>query len=376
MKHVGEKINRLRIDKGYSQESIYANQSLISQIESGKIRNPKESILREIAEGLDVTFEDLIEDTDWESKEAQKGTIAYAIDPTQVKVTMDEKGNWDYSFLHYPLNTAEGQENRYSPISGEPLITKCSSCDRSIQSLDCNYCMTCGTRLMPDYAYAQKKEYLINQYMAEDISKPDAREYVISQLENCAGDWHHQKSGKDDELQIWLDINIQIAEGLIKRLKALREDHEEEFGLEEIQIETYKKCAQLFSEVGESLITDLNFPVAELLGGTYEKTKDKRDYLMKTLTTLGSTLSGMGDATPTELMEGIAELGGDTSPLKDILEKVSEKQQSSVQTEETKSSVADESVSHQPSTEEEASKEEVSDNDINKEKGNNTDETE
>jgi hypothetical protein len=132
----------------------------------------------------------------------------------------------------------------------------------------------------------------------------------------------------------------------------------------------------LFSEVGESLITDLNFPVAELLGGTYEKTKDKRDYLMKTLTTLGSTLSGMGDATPTELMEGIAELGGDTSPLKDILEKVSEKQQSSVQTEETKSSVADESVSHQPSTEEEASREEVSDNDINKEKGNKTDETE
>ena len=372
MKHVGEKINRLRIDKGYSQESIYANQSLISQIESGKIRNPKESILREIAEGLDVTFEDLIEDTDWESKEAQKGTIAYAIDPTQVKVTMDEKGNWDYSFLHYPLNTAEGQENRYSPISGEPLITKCSSCDRSIQSLDCYYCMTCGTRLMPRYAQIKKNE--INEYMAKDISKPYLREHVISKLEFCAAEWHERKYGKDDELQIWQDINIQIAEGLIKRLKELREDHEEEFELEEIQNETYRRCAQLFTELGESLVSKLSSGADEILEIPPEQIKEKRDYQLETLRTFGSVLSGMGDTT--DLMAKFSELANEESPLKDILEKVPDKQESAVQSEETKRSVADENVSHQPSTEEEASKEEVSDNDINKEKGNNTDETE
>ena len=41
--NLGEKIKKLRTDKGLSQENIYSNQSLVSQIEKGinKISIPK-----------------------------------------------------------------------------------------------------------------------------------------------------------------------------------------------------------------------------------------------------------------------------------------------------------------------------------------------
>ena len=51
---IGKKIKKLRLEKEYSQESIYRkNPSQISLIESGKIKNPAEFIIREIAKNLE-----------------------------------------------------------------------------------------------------------------------------------------------------------------------------------------------------------------------------------------------------------------------------------------------------------------------------------
>ena len=55
------------------------NQGQLSQIESGKIKNPKKHTLMEIVKGLNdmgnpVTFEELIEGTTWE--ESKGGDIA------------------------------------------------------------------------------------------------------------------------------------------------------------------------------------------------------------------------------------------------------------------------------------------------------------
>ena len=59
MESIGKKIKKLRADKGYSQDSIYTlskkGNSQVSQIENGKIPNPTQPVLQNIAENLEIS---------------------------------------------------------------------------------------------------------------------------------------------------------------------------------------------------------------------------------------------------------------------------------------------------------------------------------
>ncbi len=64
---IGQKIKQIRKEKSLSQENVYpSNQSLVSQIEKGVNKNPTEQTLRIMADNMDMSFDELIEGTEWE----------------------------------------------------------------------------------------------------------------------------------------------------------------------------------------------------------------------------------------------------------------------------------------------------------------------
>jgi|TARA_B100001971_G_scaffold131446_1_gene121373 transcriptional regulator with XRE-family HTH domain len=148
--NLGEKIKKLRTDKGLSQENIYSNQSLVSQIEKGINKNPTEQTLRFIADNLDVPFEELLEDTDWEQPKQTQRKSEFAISQTECVVTIDDSGEIKLKMKSYPFYNDTGNENRFDPDTGYKLLTGCSKCSRSIEKPYQLFCFGCGERLLPE----------------------------------------------------------------------------------------------------------------------------------------------------------------------------------------------------------------------------------
>ena len=89
---IGDKIKRIRMEKELSQSNLHSKQSAISQIEKGTIKRPTPSMLRIIANNMDITFDELIENTNWKPV-AEIGTDAeYAISQTQIDVKIEDWG--------------------------------------------------------------------------------------------------------------------------------------------------------------------------------------------------------------------------------------------------------------------------------------------
>ena len=72
---IGKKIKRIREELGLGQKEINVPQNHISQIETERITNPKESALRKIAQSFDMNLDELIEGTDWSPREKSKGKL-------------------------------------------------------------------------------------------------------------------------------------------------------------------------------------------------------------------------------------------------------------------------------------------------------------
>ena len=150
---IGEKIKKLRVEKDLSQENIYPNQSYVAQIEKGTAKNPGDSILRIIAENLEVTLDELIEGTDWEPKREANIQVEYALSPTQVNVKIEDTGQITIKRKFYNAYDKYGKERLYDPETGYKLITKCSKCDYTIQKANQLYCFGCGKKLFVNTQY-------------------------------------------------------------------------------------------------------------------------------------------------------------------------------------------------------------------------------
>ena len=152
MKQIGEKIRETRKENGWSQDSIYpGHQSLMSQIEKGIIKNPSKETLEIIAKSLETTFDELIKDTSWDPTKAQvalKGQ--YAFSTMDLSVTLHKSGIIDLTMKAYPRFNENGEENKFSPDSGEELITRCKNeaCERNIESENQQFCMGCARRII------------------------------------------------------------------------------------------------------------------------------------------------------------------------------------------------------------------------------------
>lgn len=64
MTNIGDYIAKARIDKGYSMRKLARLSGLdnatISKIESGKIKNPKLSLIKTLCRYLDIAYEDCL----------------------------------------------------------------------------------------------------------------------------------------------------------------------------------------------------------------------------------------------------------------------------------------------------------------------------
>ena len=93
MKKLGEKIKRLRTEKGYSQDNVWeGRQSLIAQIEKDTIKVPSEDKLRRIAKGLEISFEELIDGTEWTRESPKKRVNEYAFSQIDCTVDLEKTG--------------------------------------------------------------------------------------------------------------------------------------------------------------------------------------------------------------------------------------------------------------------------------------------
>ena len=130
---INSKIKNLRKKTGLSQDNLYPkNPSQISLIESGKIKNPSEPTLRTIAKALEISFDELIEGTDWNPNQGtSKSSGKYAFSANKFSIQLDDNDIKIIPKSYLSINE-NGEENRFCEDFGTPLVSDCSSCKRTI----------------------------------------------------------------------------------------------------------------------------------------------------------------------------------------------------------------------------------------------------
>jgi len=156
MEKIGDKIKRLRIKKGYNQSNLNVSQPTVNTIENGKV-NPKSDTLEKIAQGLDLSFSELIKDTDWVTPSTiNNNSIAVSESDFELKVI--DKYNFQIDRKCYPLYDTTGIKNKYCPIFGTPLVSYCVKCKKNIEDQYSNYCMGCGKDIFYDFTFLTRSE--------------------------------------------------------------------------------------------------------------------------------------------------------------------------------------------------------------------------
>ena len=145
MKNIGKKIKEIRTNNKWSQTAVFPDsQSLISQIEKGTIKNPNENTLRMIAKNMEISFEELIDGTDWDRNVTKDKKTEYVMSIFDPIVAIDSSGKIEVKMKSYPRYNVAGEENRFCPTTGNELISDCKKCGRSIESPIQQHCMGCG----------------------------------------------------------------------------------------------------------------------------------------------------------------------------------------------------------------------------------------
>jgi len=166
MKILGEKIKQLRTEKNYSQDSLWPDhQSFISQIEKGDIKVPSENTLRIISKALDITFDELIDGTEWTSGLSNKKKNEYAFSQMDCSVRLEKTGEFKIFMKSYSMYNEDGEENKYCPETGTELITECGKCKRGIEQPDQQFCMGCGCLIYDTHTQFK----IINNNFSHDL---------------------------------------------------------------------------------------------------------------------------------------------------------------------------------------------------------------
>ena len=233
MKNIGKKIKEIRTNNKWSQTAVFPDsQSLISQIEKGTIKNPNENTLRTIAKNMEISFEELIDGTDWDRNVTKDKKTEYVMSIFDPIVTIDRSGKIELKMKSYPRYNIAGEENRFCPTTGNELISDCKECGRSIESPIQQHCMGCGHRYYRsklsqfdlesgvtfDFAINQAeqkrvKEWRDSKYWKEHISRiydmPDGwdpEDILDMMVETMFGPGNAYKVFKRYEHLTWKDI--------------------------------------------------------------------------------------------------------------------------------------------------------------------------
>ncbi len=167
--HIGEKIKQERGDiKQTALKPEDKNfQGKLSQIERGKIKNPKKHTLMDIVKGLNdmgnsITFEELIEGTTWEESKEDDSITEVALSPSLLDMRLTDEGVLSINQRSYSLYNKDGQLNKYCPETGEKLIYKCDECGRKVDNAEQKFCMGCGKAYFEEIVIPNEVQEVIN----------------------------------------------------------------------------------------------------------------------------------------------------------------------------------------------------------------------
>ena len=261
MQKLGQKIREYRLKRGLTQENLAPdgkNNSLISHIENGTTKNPSEITLKSIAKALDLTFDELVDETDYQPISVRTIRDGLAISPADFTVHFYKTGIIKINRKVYPYFDINGNENKYCPVTGVPLITSCRNCNRQIDDSSSDYCMSCGYRIMlpwhnffindfqdhilpapitPDIWTNIKdnrkmqnqfnSSYIDNYFNIElfedyrDLSDKDIERYVKENynLENSDFEWHNMISATKE----W--TGIEWRKGFLSKIPEIVQEH-------------------------------------------------------------------------------------------------------------------------------------------------------
>jgi len=356
---IGEKIKQLRKEMGLTQENVHSNQSQISQIESGRISNPDENTLLLIAKNMEISFDELINDTNWVKPEKVSLGKELAFSPSKFDIEIDDMLNITYSHKSYPLYNENGEKNEFCIYSGQPLIDKCKKCGRTIKKVKQQFCSGCGnilftplsiperiteiisdSRVLSDYFVCEEiienlshkyykerevfldlkdwittedesiKEQYFNIY-SKDPGKPTLllghRKYMFDLHKNIA---ERVQNGKELELEelIEMEFDDQMYEAIIKKLKMSLKDMErpdDEYGEEEdIKLELFRKVASQLNLKLSTALLDPEMTSKEMIEMlNVFSTTDDSDKIIETLQSKIDLDSESGDNSDEEISE-------------------------------------------------------------------------
>jgi len=163
MKPLGIKIKELRQKAKLSQANLARdgkNNSLISHIEKCKTKSPSRPTLDYIAEVLEISFEELVKDTDYKPDPISSRGSGIAISQTDFSIKLEKDKSFTINRKAYPRYDINGNENKYCPKTGTPLLIACNKCKRPLNSTDSIYCMECGNQLFFDF---NKESYIYDK---------------------------------------------------------------------------------------------------------------------------------------------------------------------------------------------------------------------
>ena len=178
--HIGDKIKKIRMEKGLTQDNVHHNQAQISQIESGRISNPDENTLLIIAKNMDITFDKLIEDTDWVKPEVVMHSKEIAISPWAWDFEIEDSGIINWSCKVYPRYNENGEENKFCPDTGTKLLIACPDCGRNIVNGTQVACMGCGGVLIEPIEIESDVRQVLNPISLSTFENiANAMEFII-----------------------------------------------------------------------------------------------------------------------------------------------------------------------------------------------------
>jgi len=149
--HIGEKIKKLREEKGFTQAELAKRaeigQPYISKLENQAIKIPSSATIEDLARALNVNILDLIEGTTYaiESEGYAKDGIGFCPHlgcPGRVFDSVKDK--WEP--YKTTLQDEDGESIDFCIHCGTRLVTECRNCGRRIKGVYA-YCPGCGAAI-------------------------------------------------------------------------------------------------------------------------------------------------------------------------------------------------------------------------------------
>ena len=188
-----------------------------------------------------MRYHELVNNTTWEESKSEKKSNGYAISPNEMTVQLDDKDNWSFSFITYPICDEDENEILFSPITGESLVSKCPECSRPIKIRKQTFCTGCGNKIVEGFYLSRQTAEIMNEVNFDTRAKLSELTYLLEQLHRLIRDIddidaevqsidstfidklynkikneaERKKLAESGDLELWKNLSNKIENGVI-----------------------------------------------------------------------------------------------------------------------------------------------------------------